>query len=705
MTPESTTAETTTPGASAAGAPSAASGSRRPITEADLLKFAWIADPQIAPDGSRIAFTRIEVDTENDDYRTSLWIVDAAGDAPPRALTTGTKDSQPRWSPDGARIAFVRVAEKEKPGQIFVLPMAGGEPVALTSLTKGAANPAWSPDGKRIAFSSDTNPAIDTPDFKPPKREPARVVTRPVFRENAVGFFDFERMSHVWVVDAAGGTPRQLTAGAFADGAPRWSLGGERILFVSDRRPEPWFGLADAKLYAVDPDRAEPADTAALEAITAFAGPIGEFVEAADGRIVAIGSIAPAAARSYDPPDVLLLEGAWPIAGPRTLNHDDRYAWGEGINSDQHPPRGGGSLPLAFAPGGNAILAQAASEGASMLVRLDLATGVTHELTPRRHDVYSGTVSRDGARWALAVGSLDRPGDLYVLDAATGALTKRFGPNDEWLDGVTLGAVEELAIDSFDGERLQGWLVTPPDFDPAKQYPLVLEIHGGPHTAYGVGFFHEFQVLAGAGFVVLYVNPRGSTSYGDRFANCIQYDFPGVDAKDLLAAVDHVVARGFVDPKRLGVTGGSGGGLLTNWLVTQTDRFAAACTQRCVSEWSSMMGTCDFAMFREHWFRGQPHEAAKEYAERSPWTYVDRIRTPLMIIHSEEDWRTPIGQGELMFRSLKYLKRPVVMVRFPGENHELSRSGMPSHRVQNQEHIRRWFDHWLQGKRTDAYGV
>jgi len=270
---------------------------------------------------------------------------------------------------------------------------------------------------------------------------------------------------------------------------------------------------------------------------------------------------------------------------------------------------------------------------------------------------------------------------------------------------VKLGDIESFDYPSFDGTRIQAWLVKPPGFDPKQKYPLVLEIHGGPHTAYGVGFFHEFHVLAAAGYLVLYTNPRGSTTYGQSFADCIQYRFPGDDYKDLMAGVDHVVAKGCVDESRLGVTGGSGGGLLTNWIVVKTNRFAAAITQRCVSDWSAMWSTCDFSLFQPFWFRGAPWEDPKDFAERSPVTHLANVETPLMVIHSEEDWRTPIGQGEAMFRGLLYQKKPTVMVRFPGENHELSRSGTPSRRVQNQQHIRRWFDHWLQAKPAPEYGV
>jgi dipeptidyl aminopeptidase/acylaminoacyl peptidase len=306
---------------------------------------------------------------------------------------------------------------------------------------------------------------------------------------------------------------------------------------------------------------------------------------------------------------------------------------------------------------------------------------------------------------ALTLGSVRTPGELCVFDLERRTLTRLWDPNEDLLAGVALGEVEELAYTSADGTPLQGWLVKPPGFEATKRYPLLLQIHGGPHTAYGVGFFHEYRVQAAAGYLVLYTNPRGSTSYGQRFADCIQYAFPGVDHDDLMAAVDAVVARGIVDTARMGVTGGSGGGLLTNWIIARDHRFAAAITQRCVSDWAGMFYSCDFAMHQPFWFRGAPWEHPEDFARHSPMHDLARIETPLMVIHSEEDWRTPIAQGEIMFRGLHYQRKPVVMVRFPGENHELSRSGTPSRRVQNQQHIRRWFDHWLQDKPAPEYGV
>ncbi len=251
---------------------------------------------------------------------------------------------------------------------------------------------------------------------------------------------------------------------------------------------------------------------------------------------------------------------------------------------------------------------------------------------------------------------------------------------------------------SFDGKRIQGWLLHPPDFDKSKKYPFILEIHGGPHSAYGNTFTHEFHWMAAKGYVVLFPNPRGSSNYGQDFGNVIQYRYPGDDYKDLMAGVDLVVKRGYIDEKRLGVTGGSGGGLLTNWTITQTTRFAAAVSQRSIADWSGFWYTADFTLFTPTWFRKAPWEDPADFTARSPITHVAKVKTPLMLVDGDDDLRTPPSDGgEMMFRALKYLKVPTVMVRFPGETHELSRSGKPRHRIERLQHIVGWFDKWLMG--------
>jgi dipeptidyl aminopeptidase/acylaminoacyl peptidase len=257
---------------------------------------------------------------------------------------------------------------------------------------------------------------------------------------------------------------------------------------------------------------------------------------------------------------------------------------------------------------------------------------------------------------------------------------------------------------SFDGRTIQAWVQRPPGFDAAKKYPLILNIHGGPHAAYGYTFDQEFHWMAAKGYIVLYPNPRGSTTYGQEFGNIIQYHYPGDDYKDLMAGVDDLIARGWVDPDRMGVTGGSGGGLLTNWVIGHTDVFKAAVSQRSIADWRGFWYTADFAQFQPSWFRGAPWEDEADYKERSPITYIDKIRTPLLLIEGEADLRTPSGDGgEQMFRGLKYRKIPTAMVQFPGETHELSRSGKPTHRVERLRHIVAWFDKYLNGADIRTY--
>lgn len=687
----------------------AAPADARRMVENDLHRFVWIADPQISPDGSRVAFVRVSVDSSADEYRTGIWVCETAGGAP-RPITNGTRDSQPRWSPDGATLAFVRGSEG-RPAQIHLLPMTGGEATQLTRLKGGAGSPAWSPDGKRIAFASGTNPALDDDTTRAkPKKEPGRVVTRPVFRFNNAGFIDPDHPNHVWVIDAKGGTARQLTTGRFAESAPRWSRDGRSILFTSDRRARPWFEEGDANLYAVSPDLEKPTDGGATVRVD-YKGEIGAWIEAADGSIAFVGGEAPEEAHSYDQDDLMIAEGRT----VRNLTRAYDFDVNAGISADQHAPRGGGQRPLAFTVDGRSILAVVGRHGSARLARIDAKSGAVEELTAPDREIIHGTCTPDGRRWALTIGSHDTPGDLYLFDATAPALATRnpanggsqleklWGPNDALLGGIQLGKVEEFWYPSFDGRKIQGWIMKPPDFSPSRKYPLVLSIHGGPHAAYGVAFFHEFQMLAGAGYVVLFTNPRGSTTYGQEFGNIIQYAYPGDDHRDLMAGVDEVVRRGYVDAKRMAICGGSGGGLLTNWAITQTDRFAAAITDRCVSEWVSFYYNADFTLFRPTWFRKPPFEDPRESIERSPVTYAAKITTPLMIVHSEEDWRTPIGQGEAMFRALKQQGKTAVMVRFPGENHELSRSGTPSRRVQRLQHYRKWFDKWLAGKPAKEY--
>jgi dipeptidyl aminopeptidase/acylaminoacyl peptidase len=531
-----------------------------------------------------------------------------------------------------------------------------------------------------------------------------RVITRAVYRYNEQGYLDPDRPAHVWTVPARPERPgipaaKQVTKGEFDEGDIAWSPEGDEIYFTSDREKEPYYQPDDSDLYAVSAGGGQPKRVASID------GVIGAFAFSADGRRIAFrGTSNAEPARSYDQPDLFVVDRA-AGATPRNLTTGYDYDVGSGLTGDQRAPRGGGSPAVAWTRAGQVVLVTA-ERGRANLLRFDSGTGKASPLTAGDQEVMSFSATPDGSRFAMVVSTPIAVGDVFVVDAATGKRRQLTRFNDALFSELKLTPPEEITYPSFDGLKIQTWVQKPPDFDPSKKYPLILNIHGGPHAAYGYTFDHEFQWMAAQGYVVLYPNPRGSSAYGQQFGNVIQYAYPGDDYKDLMAGVDELIRRGYVDPRKLGVTGGSGGGVLTNWTITQTDRFAAAASQRSVSDWSSFWYTADFALFQIGWFRGAPWEDPADFAARSPITRIAKVKTPLMLIEGEADHRTPAtAGGEQMFRALKYLKVPTVMVRFPDESHELSRSGRPWHRVERLQHLVGWFDVYLQGKSNRAYAV
>jgi dipeptidyl aminopeptidase/acylaminoacyl peptidase len=693
-------------------APSAAD--RRPIAETDLFQFVWVADPQMAPDGSRIAFVRVSVDDKKEQYETSIWLAHADGSQAPRPLTAGTRDSAPRWSPDGRALAFVRSVEKDgrpQPPQIHLLAMIGGEARAITSLPRGAANPAWSPDGRTIAFSSQTHPdelKPKDPKADTPRESDVKVITSAVYRANGVsgwGYTDPDRPPHIWTVAVPSGqadaeTPKRLTSGEFPAGNHRWAADGARLYFTANRQRDPYYHPRDNDLFAVPRDGGEPMRVASID------GTIGSYAPSGDGRRIAfVGALHGKPERSYSQPDLFVVD--LPGGTPRNLTADYDFDVDGGLAGDQRAPRGQHPAGPVWSGDGRSILIRIGRHGEANLARVDVGTGRAEWVTTGSHEVMSYTADASGRMLAFVQSTPTVVGDLHALDASSAKAPARLTSfNDALFGQLALTEPEAIRYPSFDGRQIQGWVLKPPSFDPSKKYPLILQIHGGPHAAYGSTFTHEFLWMAARGYVVLYTNPRGSSNYGQEFGNIIQFRYPGDDFKDLMAGVDAVVKRGYVDDTRLGVTGGSGGGLLTNWVVTQTTRFKAAVSQRDISDWSNFWYTADFTLFTPTWFRKAPFEDPAEFAARSPITHASKIQTPLMFILGDEDWRTPPSAGgEPLFRALKYLKRPTVMVRFPGESHELSRSGRPWHRTERLLHIVGWFDKWLLGQDSGAYGT
>ncbi|HET7790606.1 MAG TPA: S9 family peptidase [Gemmatimonadales bacterium] len=675
---------------------------QRTITDSDLYRFKWVAGPQISPDGRQVVYVLVTVNAKHDGYETSLWTVPADGSGAPRRLTAGPHDGAPRWSPDSRTIAFLRPAGDDG-AQLFLLSLAGGEAVQLTDVAEGASPAVWSPDGKTIAFTNSATAeeiAQQAKGGEAPKKSDVRIVTRAQFRGDDEGYFDPSQHDHLWTVPAViGDKPQpahQVTSGNFDEGLRGWSPDGKRLYFVSQRVVEDYYVNPDQDLFSV------PTAGGALDTVIDIDGPVEAPVLSADGRAIAFrGFVNPAHRRSYQESDLY----TWRAGKLTDLTADYDFDIGGGVLGDQAPPRGGeGSSPIVWSPDGKFVYEVTTEHGRSNLIRFDAATGARDPVTTGDHAVLAYTATPDAKTFALTIGDPTHLPDLYALDARTRKLTQLTRVNDSLFSQLELSTPEDFWYPSFDGKQVETWILKPPGFTPGRKYPLILNIHGGPHTAYGYIFFHEFQWMAAKGYVVLYPNPRGSTTYGQDFGNIIQYNYPGDDYKDLMVAVDSLVRRGYVDTTKLGVTGGSGGGLLTDWTVGHTHRFQAAVSQRDVADWQSFWYTTDFTLFQPEWFRDAPWRDPADYTRRSPVTYVDSVTTPIMFILGDEDLRAPPSQGgEVMFRALKFLHKTAVMVRFPGESHELSRSGKPVHRVERLDHILNWFDKYLRGMPITLY--
>ena len=664
------------PGGTAAisQATSSATTADRHLALEQYLDIESVSSPQISPDGRRVVYTRGWVDKVRDRRTSSLWIMNADGTRN-RELAEG---SGARWSPDGTRIFFTAPGDPSG-AQIFVRWMdAEGATTQITRLEHGPSNLRWSPDGEWIAFTARVDDKADFAGVQLPGRpagaewtgEP-KVVERAGYKRDRAGYID-TGWTQVFVVPADGGTPRQLTDGEWNHSSIQWTADGREIVFSSNRaddwdRPENWM---ESEIYAVSVADGH------VRQLTNRRGPDGSPVPSPDGELIAF--IAGDEHRdTYRNQRIYVMNRDG--SNPRLISGDyDRQSGG-----------------LQWAPDGEGLYFSVSREGYRSLHYVDLDGGV-EQLTDGKELLTLSSFAKDGT----AVGTITsahNPGDVYRFDLDDPTDPTRLTQvNADVLAGVTLGEVEEVWYDS-DPFQVQGWIVKPPNFDPSRTYPLMLAIHGGPHGMYNGGFNFAFQEHAANGYVVLYTNPRGSTGYGTEFANAINHDYPGVDMQDLMRGVDEVVGRGYVDPDNLFVYGCSGGGILTTYIVGNTDRFRAASANCPIVNWMSAMGTSD-AISYTRTFEKPFWEDPTEWIDRSSIFYVGNVKTPTMLMTGEMDLRTPMGQTEEYYQALQYMGVPTVMVRFQEEWH--GTSSKPSNFLRTQLYLRKWFEKW--GTHDDA---
>ncbi|MCX6550095.1 MAG: S9 family peptidase [Acidobacteria bacterium] len=652
----------------------------RVLEAKDVFEIEWASNPEIAPGGQRIVYQRNAMDVMTDRRRSRLWLVSADGvDSRPVGNGGDRDEFMPRWSPDGTRLLYA--AREGDTVQLFVRFMDTGQSARLTQVLRAPNAASWSPDGRSIAFTmlvpQKTDPFAPMPD-KPEGAiwaDPPKVIQRLVYRADGEGYIE-NGFVHLFVVPADGGTPHQLTTGEFhVGGQPVFTPDGRAILIAGNRHPNWEREPNDSEIYEVG-----VAD-GAIRALTDRRGPDFAPSISPDGRAIAyLGyddhyqgyQVTHLYQMNRDGSGARLLVGAF-----------DRDAASPTWSSD------GRGLFFTTADRGNGKIAWVATDGPTAGNVEILASDLGGGDLGRPYGGGTFSVSSAG-RIAYTLSRVQVPADVAV--AARGTATRVVTRlNDDLFTGKTLASAENVEFESsFDHRRIQGWVLKPPGFVAGKRYPMILEIHGGPFSDYGDRFGAEIQLYAAAGYVVLYVNPRGSTSYGEEFGNLIHHDYPSHDYEDLMSGVDAVLAKGYVDPAQLFVTGGSGGGVLTAWIVGKTDRFRAAVSVKPVINWMSFVLTADeTSFFSRYWFAAPPWERPEEYIRRSPLSYVGKVKTPTMLLVGEQDFRTPISEAEQFYTALKLRDVDTALVRFPGASHELVTR--PSQLIAKVNYILSWF--------------
>jgi dipeptidyl aminopeptidase/acylaminoacyl peptidase len=656
-------------------------GPSRTFEARDLFSLEAAADPQISPDGSRIAYVRRSADIMTDRMRPTIWLIDSrTGEQSPLAAGPGAH-SQPRWSADGRRLAYISTAEGGT-AQLFVRWMASGESVRITGLPDTPTTIAWSPDGRQIAYTMHVpaeQPKLGSLPAKPEGAQwapPLEVHTNVSYRTDEQGYLK-PGFSHIFLVSADGGAPRQLSFGSVHDNGPlSWTPDGRAILFSSNRTPEWEREPLDSEVYRLDIASGD------IRAITDRDGPDNQPHVSPDGRLVAYTGFDDKRL-GYQNEILYVMDLAG--GGRRPLTH--------GLDRTIEQIR--------WAPDSRSVYASYDDRGTRKVARVGLdgsirtvAEGLSGGSLDRPYTGGTFSVARDGAVAATS-GTAQRPADVALFRGGSKRQLTRL--NAELLDGKRLGEVRRLTARSFDGREVESWLTLPPTWREGQRVPLILEIHGGPFAAYGPHFATDNQLYASAGYAVLSANPRGSTSYGEEFANLIHHAYPGNDYDDLMASVDAAIAAGYADPDRLFVTGGSGGGVLTSWIVGKTDRFKAAATQKPVIDWGSFALTADApAFFSRYWFGKFPWEAPEAFWARSPISLVGNVKTPTLVVVGSEDFRTPVSEAEQYYTALQLRGIPTALVKVPGASHGTI-AGRPSHAAAKAAAIIAWFERYKEG--------
>ena len=659
----------------------AAAPSRLSLT--DIFQLETAREPQISPDGKRIVYVRAFADIMGDLRHSNLWIVnfDGSGNRP---LTTGKfSDANPKWSPDGSQLAFT--SDRDGAAQIWRMWLESSQLAKVTNIQQVPGGINWSPDGKWISFTALVPEAKRKPIAEIPAApegakwaDPAKVIDKLVYRFNGAGYLK-PGFTHVFVVPAEGGTPRQISSGDFQHGGAAsraseavWTPDGKSLLLSANRHADWELEPLDNEVYEFN-----VAD-GAVKALTSRKGPDNAPAVSPDGKWIAY--------TGFDD-----MRQGYQVQKLYIMNRDGSGAhqvtvtWDRDVLQPQFAPDGKGVYFLSD-DHGNTGMYYSTLDGSVRKLAGNIGSSTS---------AYGGggsfSIARNG-NFASVYARPDVPGDVAVGTLSNPALQVVTAVNEDLFAGKELGKVEEIWWDSSrDNRKVQGWILKPPGFDPSRKYPLILEIHGGPFANYGDRFDIEKQLMAAKDYVVLYTNPRGSTSYGGEFGNLIHHAYPGDDFFDLNSGVDAVIAKGYVDPSKLFVTGGSGGGVLTCWMIGRSTRFRAAVTVYPVINWYSFVLTSDIGNWTsKYWFPGLPWDHAEHYEKRSLLSVVKNVRTPTMVLTGEEDYRTPMSDSEQYYQALKLLSVESVLVKVPGEPHGIQ--VRPSHHVSKVAHIIGWFE-------------